>query len=66
VEGLKLLFHKVRSVETSCRMNKEQIAEYEQLNKEYNRLSGSNVKHSICAKKVLLTKVESYIYAEDS
>tara|TARA_R110002050_G_scaffold283780_1_gene432539 strand:+ start:797 stop:997 length:201 start_codon:yes stop_codon:yes gene_type:complete len=66
VEVLVLLFHKVRGVETSCQMNKEQITEYEQLNKEYNRLSGSNVKHSICAKKVLLNKVESFIYAADS
>ena len=47
-------------------MNKEQITEYEQLNKEYNLLSGSNVRHSICAKKVLLNKVESFIYATDS
>ena len=61
-----LLFHKVRGVETSCQMNKEQITEYEQLNKEYNSLSGSNVKHSICSKKVLLNKVESFIYATAS
>lgn len=66
MEGLKLLFHRVRGVETSCRMNKGQREEYEQLNKEYNRLSGANVNHSICAKKLLLKKVESYIYAADS
>tara|TARA_R110000751_G_scaffold4767_2_gene23103 strand:+ start:641 stop:784 length:144 start_codon:yes stop_codon:yes gene_type:complete len=47
-------------------MNKEQITEYEQLNKEYNLVSGSNVRHSICAKKALLIKVETFINAENS
>ena len=46
-------------------MNTQQINEYKELNKYYNSISGSNVNHSICAKNVLLTKVESYIYAAD-
>jgi hypothetical protein len=60
-----MLFHKVRSVKVSCRMNTQQINEYKELNNYYNSISGSNVNHSICAKNVLLTKVESYIYAAD-
>ena len=40
--------------------------DYEELNKEYNFLNGSNTKHSICAKGTLLKKVESFIYAESN
>jgi len=61
-----LLFHKVRGVETSCQMNKQQTLDYQRLNNLYNTLSKTNIKHSICAKKVLLNKVESFIYAAAS
>ena len=66
MDRLVELFHKVRSVEASCRMNKEQMNDYEELNKAYNFLNGSNTKHSICAKGTLLKKVESFIYAESN
>ena len=66
MEGIKLLFHKVRGVGASCRMDQKQTLDYERLNNLYNTLSKTNVKHSICAKKVLLNKVESFIYAANS
>jgi hypothetical protein len=66
VDRLKELFHKVRSVEASCQMNKEQVEDYDNLSKEYNKLSGSNTKYSICAKRNLLIVVESYIDAANS
>jgi hypothetical protein len=61
MEELTDLFHVVRSVETSCRMDNDQIDDYEKLNRLYNELSGTNVKHSICSKNVLLVKVEIFI-----
>lgn len=45
-------------------MNNEQVKDYDDLNKLYNKLSGSNVKHSICSKRNLLVKIEAYIDAE--
>tara|TARA_R110002012_G_scaffold66924_1_gene174698 strand:- start:293 stop:502 length:210 start_codon:yes stop_codon:yes gene_type:complete len=61
---LEVLFHKVRSVKASCQMNNEQVKDYDDLNKLYNKLSGSNVKHSICSKRNLLVKIETYIDAK--
>ena len=66
MDSFKELFHKVRSVTASCRMNKDEISDFETLNKEYNALTGSRTIHSICSKKTLLNKVETYIDAKDS
>ena len=45
-------------------MNTEQRNEYKELNKLYNKLSGSNVNHSVCSKNTLLSKIETFINAE--
>jgi hypothetical protein len=64
MQELEVLFHKVRSVKASCQMSQEQIKDYDTLNKLYNKLSDTNVKHSICSKRNLLVKIESYIDAK--
>jgi hypothetical protein len=61
MQELKELFHKVRGFNASCRMTTEQKEGYDSLNEMYNRLSGSNVNHSVCSKNVLLVKVEIFI-----
>lgn len=64
MQELELLFHKVRGVTASCQMSNEQVKDYDTLNKLYNKLSSTNVKHSICSKRNLLVKIETYIDAQ--
>ena len=66
MQELITLFHKVRGFKASCRMEQHQIEAYNELNKLYNSLSGSNINHSICSKGTLLVKIESYINAESN
>ena len=42
-------------------MNLEQTLDYQRLNKIYNKLSKSNIRHSVCSKKTLLLKIEAFI-----
>ena len=42
-------------------MDTFQLNDYESLNYLYNKLSGTNVNHSVCSKNVLLVKVEIFI-----
>ena len=65
MEELKELFHKVRGVKASCRMDTKQMSDYEELNKQYKKLSGSNTNYSVCSKGKLLKAVESFIDASN-
>ena len=61
MQELVIQFHKVRGFNASCRMTTEQKEGYDLLNKLYNKLSGSNVNHSVCSKGTLLKKIEDFI-----
>ena len=47
-------------------MSKEEQNVYSELNEEYKRVTGSMVRHSICAKDNLLRKAKAVVYAENN
>lgn len=61
MEELIELYHIVTGFEASCNMTNDQIDQYHELNRKYNRLTKGHFNYSICRKKNLINQVEKYL-----
>lgn len=56
----------VASFETSCAMNEEQLKQYYELNRLFNKLSTNRLNYSPCSKRNFLLRVEEFINAKNN